>query len=333
MMMNKFSLLTEIFPASNFSVLRLIMAGFVMFALSPLLPAHAQTGEQDATAGQHAQARVSELQTADGESIAELDEPLYTPFVERYILDALRNLRTDLERQRSEIFRRLADAELAVANRAISYVADSVTYFFYVIAAASSVLVVVGWRSLSDVRGSLRRFADDEFSSLTKKYESRLAEIEQELAEKSEEIERNQRRLDMAREAHSLWLRATQESAPQNKIPIYDQLLVMNPEDTEALTYKADAALMLNEPRWALSMCDRALEIDRSNGFAWFQRACALAEMQDFEASLTALERAIGISAGFAEDAQNEPHLSVLAENESFKLLVQPDQIGDEKPV
>lgn len=259
---------------------------------------------------------------AISEAVESLDKPLYSPFIERYVLDELKQLRLDVERNRAELIERVVDTELTLADRAVNYVADSVTYFFYVIAAASSVLVLVGWRSISDVRGGLSRIADEEFAKISSKYEARLSEIEQELARKSAEIEQNQQLLETARESHSLWLRATQETAQQNKIALYDQLLQLDPEDTEAMTYKADAALMLDEPRWAISLCERALEIDPDNGFAHYQLACAYAVLKDTDRAIEHLDRAITAAAGFRDDATREACFDILLDDDRFRALL-----------
>lgn len=278
----------------------------------------------DAQEGASASAAVDVATRADAisEAVEGLDKPLYSPFIERYVLDELKQLRIDVERNRADLIERVVDTELTLADRAVNYVADSVTYFFYVIAAASSVLVLVGWRSISDVRGGLSRIADEEFAKISSKYEARLSEIEQELARKSAEIEQNQQLLETARESHSLWLRATQETAPQNKIALYDQLLQLDPQDTEAMTYKADAALMMDEPRWAISLCERALEIDPENGFAHYQLACAYAVLKDTDRAIEHLDRAITAAAGFRDDATREACFDILLDDERFRALL-----------
>lgn len=64
------------------------------------------------------------------ESVDNLKEPLYTPFIERYVLDELKQLRTDMAAQRAEMIQMTVDKELSAADRAVGYATDTVTYFF-----------------------------------------------------------------------------------------------------------------------------------------------------------------------------------------------------------
>ena len=64
----------------------------------------------------------------------------------------------------------------------------------------------------------------------------------------------------MTQEIQSLWFRAQRDSSPACKITVYDAFLKLRADDCEALTYKADAVLELNEPQWAINLCQQALK-------------------------------------------------------------------------
>ncbi|MEM7019600.1 MAG: hypothetical protein AAF512_19970, partial [Pseudomonadota bacterium] len=189
------------------------------------------------------------------EQIQSLEKPLYTPFVENYILNELRQLRRDLAEQRVELTEKVVDRELNVSSRAIGYAADTVTYFFYLIAGVSSVLVLVGWSSFRDIRERVQSLADEEIEKVVDTYEKRLLAIEEQLKQKAELIDANREEIERSQRVQSLWLRAEQENLPENKISVYDQILELSANNCEALTYKADAVLELNEPRWAINLC------------------------------------------------------------------------------
>ena len=69
-------------------------------------------------------------------------------------------------------------------DRGVEYATRAITYFFYLIAAATSLLVLVGWSSLREIREGARIFADKKISRVVQKYEKRLLSIEDELEEK-----------------------------------------------------------------------------------------------------------------------------------------------------
>jgi hypothetical protein len=109
------------------------------------------------------------LSANDGDvdaGIDNLSEQLYTPFIERYMLDEIRSLRIDLERSHRELSAEVVDRELMAADKAISYSANTVTYFFYLIAAVSSALVVIGWNSVRDIKEKVHKVASDQVGDL-----------------------------------------------------------------------------------------------------------------------------------------------------------------------
>jgi len=293
-------------------MLSILKQGIVLFSLlfAPLLfAADAQKQEQAK------------------EVIEQLEEPLYNPFVERYVLDDLKQLRTELAAQKAEIIQQIVDREHNSVDRAVRYATDTVTYFFYLIAAATSILVVVGWTSIRDIKERVHSQADEEISRLVGEYERRLHAIESKLNEKTQDIEDNREEIELTQERQSLWLRAARENNFHNKIAVYDQILKLKSDDTEALTYKADAVLELDEPQWAINLCNQALAIDPENSHAFYQLACAYTVLGMQEEAVTCLEKVLERTDTYKEDILSDPVMQPLHENEHFMLLM-----GEEIP-
>ncbi|OZC37504.1 hypothetical protein B9Q17_13235 [Marinobacter vinifirmus] len=260
------------------------------------------------------------------ESIKTLEKPMYTPFVELYLLDESKALRKEMQDTRAELIEKVVEKELSVADKSMSYATDTVTYFFYLIAGATSILVVIGWNSIRDMRHQLTSLAEKRVNELVVEYEQRLKFIEEQLQQKSEIIHQNQAEIERTNEVHALWLKASQETSQQNKIAAYDQILDLRPDDVEALSYKADAVLEIREPLWAISLCQRALKLAPDNGHAHYQLACAYAEIGRWEDAVATLEKAINISEAYRDDASVDPSFEQLQDHESFRNLVFIDQ-------
>ncbi len=256
------------------------------------------------------------------DTVEQLEEPLYTPFVERYVLDELKQLRTDMAAQKHELMQQILDREHNSIDRGVAYATDTVTYFFYLIAGATSILVLVGWTSIREIRERVHSLADEEISRLVNEYEQRLVTIEQQLNRKSQHIRKNREEIELTQEIQSLWLRAAQESAASNKIAIYDQILKLRPEDVEALTYKADAVLEIGEPQWAASLANQALEVDEENSHAFYQLACACAEMEKYDEAMTYLKEAVDRRDSFKEAILDDPALAALKDRQQFKDIM-----------
>ena len=274
-----------------------------------------------------AQSQPPEDLTADDLS-AELDrleKPMYTPFIELYLLEETKALRKEMMNTRAELIEKVVDKELSVADKTMSYASDTVTYFFYLIAGATSILVLIGWNSIRDMRNQLTTLAEKRVNELVMEYETRLEFIEDQLRQKSDIIQQNQKEIERTNEVHSLWLQASQETSQQNKISAYDAILDLRPDDVEALSYKADAVLEMQEPLWAISLCQRALKLAPGNGHALYQLACAYAEIGRWEDAVTTLQKAVTISEAYRDDASVDPSFSELHEHESFQKLVYQD--------
>ncbi len=261
---------------------------------------------------------------------AEIDEPLYKPFIERYILDELKMLRQDQQAMRRELTDKVAEARLDASDRAVRYTTDTVNNIFFIITAAASILVLLGWRSLREVRETIKDQVESQVSTMTLEYEKRLNELENKLVIRSEQIISAQEKISQTNQVHSLWMRAALETNLHEQINIYDQILDVNPDDVEALTYKADSLLDLGEARWALSLSNQAIDHDQEYALAYWQRACAEAALGQHDEAVRDLETAILQSPALKDEVVNETAFEVLHDHLSFKKLLQPDMQDDE---
>lgn len=253
------------------------------------------------------------------DSVESLQEPLYNPFVERYVLDELKQIRIDMAAQRNDMIQQIVDREHRSVDRGVEYATNTVTYFFYLIAAATSVLVLVGWTSIRDIKERVQSLADEEINKLINEYENRLGNIERQLNQKSQFIEKNREEIEMTQEAQALWLRAAQDHNPASKIDIYDQIIKLGFFDAEALTYKADSVLELNEPQWAVNLCHQALEVDPENSHAFYQLACAHTTLEQYDDAVHYLVEAIRRNENYRDEINTDPALKPLLEHVSME--------------
>ena len=259
------------------------------------------------------------------QKVQDLQKPLYSPFVERYVLDELKSLRVDLAAQKNELIQQIVDRELSSVDRGVTYATDTITYFFYLIAGATSILVLVGWTSIREMKERVQSLADEEISKLVNVYEQRLEAIEQQLNQKTRHIEQNREEIELTQEVQGLWLRAAQDGNPASKIAIYDQILKLRTDDCEALTYKADAVLELGEPQWAANLCHQALDIDPDNSHAFYQLACAYTVMNQFDEAVYYLSEALIKNDSYRDDIVHDHALEPLQGLSGFKELLRSD--------
>jgi tetratricopeptide (TPR) repeat protein len=250
-----------------------------------------------------------------------IDAPLYKPFIERYILDELKLIRQDQQALRAEMADKVADARLDASDRAIRYTADTTSTIFYIITAAASILVLLGWRSLHDIRDNIESVTSQKLAELTKEYEDRLNEMESKIRQRSEQIISTQQEISNTNLVHSLWMRAGLEKSDQEKIKIYDHILEINPDDIEAMTYKADALLDIGEKKWALSLSNQAIEQDNNYALAYWQRACAHAALGQHHEAIEDLRLAISLSESLKEEIDHETYFEPLRSLDEYRQL------------
>ncbi|KAF7781432.1 hypothetical protein PRUB_b0643 [Pseudoalteromonas rubra] len=255
--------------------------------------------------------------------LQQLKEPMYRPLMERYILDELKSLRQDQQKLREDVTLQLTHKQLDAADRALTYTTDTINNVLFIITATASLLVLVGWNSLRDIKNKVEETVNDRVGNITEEYEQRLRTLEEKLKERSEEILNNQRKITITNEIHSLWMRANLESDMHGKIEMYDEILKRHPDDVEALVYKADALLELEQTGPAINLCNQALEIDSDYGYAYWQRACAYALLDQYADAIADIKMALAYSPNLKNELNNEPSFQVLETNPSFKELVE----------
>ena len=274
------------------------------------------------SAVQAADKNTATLDEQQQRELAQLKEPMYKPLLERYILDELKSVRQDQQKLREDLTKQVTHAQLDTADRALTYTTDTINNVFFIITATASILVLVGWNSLRDVKNKVEDIVNTRVSVITDEYEDRLKILEEKLRVRSEEILSNQERISITNEVHSLWMRANLESDIANKIEIFDEILKRKPEDVEAIAYKADALLELNETEQAIELCNQAIDIDSDYGYAYWQRACAYALTHEYVDALADIKMSLEYSPNLRNELLHESAFASLHDNESFNAIV-----------
>ena len=244
------------------------------------------------------------------------------PLVERYILDELKATRHDLQDLERRLTIEITDRELDVAEKSLSYAEQTVNFFFYVIAGVASLVALFGWKSLHEIRVNTTKKANSQIKMIAQSYEEKFQTLEKDLRRKTLRIADNHIEIEKINEIHNLWLRAQKSQTPEQKMAAYDAILKIRPGDLEALTSKADAAMELKEFHWALSICNRVLDMDDTNQDAFYQRACAYACLGVEDQAISDLEKAIEGRSSLRELAADEDDFENLRGNDAFDALL-----------
>ena len=244
---------------------------------------------------------------------------LERPLMERYILDELKSVRMDNQQTRIDMEQHIAQLKIENNDRAARYMTDTIANIFYLIAAATSILFFAGWNSLRDIRSKTEEIIETSIELITEQYKQELVSLQNKVQEQSQIVLDNQKNIYNAQLIHSYWMRSNLETNAQAKIDLYDEIIKINDNDAEVYAYKADAVLDLDEYEWALNLSNKAIELDNEYGYAYWQRSCAQAKLDNFKEAVKDLEKAIEKSPSLKEEIQSEPYFTALRTSNEFK--------------
>lgn len=255
--------------------------------------------------------------------VNEIKKPLYTPFVENYILQEIKQLRDENRNLKVELHETLAKKEVELTNNAINYTTSTINNMFYIIAAATSLLVIIGWSSMRDINSKIESIIDEKVSSVINEYEARMHVVEKDLEKRSKQVLQNQKDIEETNTIHSLWMRSSQETTLQGKIEIYDDILRIRPDDVEALVYKSDAVLKLGEAHWALNLTNQALDIESDFAQAFYERAKVYSALGFFDNAVNDLQKAVELNEQYVFEIKREDEFKEeVIENEEVQELL-----------
>ena len=247
-----------------------------------------------------------------------LDKPL----VERYILDELKDLRKDQQQLSLDVTEKITYAQLNASDRAIRYTADTTNNIFYIITAAASLLVLIGWKSLRDIKDNIEKKTMAKIAKLIDNYEQRLVDLEQNAKLRSDQLIQAQIEISNTNKLHSLWMRAGIEKNDDEKILLYNEILELKPDDVAALTHKADTLLDIGQAKWALSLSNHAIELDPNYALAYWQRACANADLGDHSSAIDDIEMSLKLTPSFVETIEEEGFFKRLIKEKRLQSLI-----------
>ena len=260
--------------------------------------------------------------SADVQDTQGVKQLLDKPLVERYVLDELKDLRVENMKLRNEVERRISKTEVEQTDRAARYMTDTIANVFYLIAAATSILIFAGWNSLRDIRSKTETIVEERLNTITQKYNTQMQSLQDAMTIQSKKILDNQNKIYNTQYIHSLWMRSNLETNTQSRIDIYDEILKINPNDAEVYAYKADAVLDMDEYEWALNLSNKAIEIDPEYGYAYWQRSCANAVLGNNSEAIKDLEIAIQKSPNLKNEIDGEELFINLKDSEEFQRFL-----------
>lgn len=101
-------------------------------------------------------------------------------WTERFILTEIKELRSSQETLKREIYKEIQDRELETVDKALSYSANTVNFFFVLITVIIMWFWVVWWKTIWDIKKSTKESMDRGTKKIMSNFEQQIAELEME---------------------------------------------------------------------------------------------------------------------------------------------------------
>ncbi len=216
-------------------------------------------------------------------------------WTQRFILTEMKELRGDIIGYKKEIESMLHQKELALVDRALSYSANTVNFFFVVLTIAIMAIWLFGWKTVRDLKENLSiRFekeVEKRIGAEQKKLEAFMLKFEDDQLKQSQAILENQAFLQKKQEAAYYWSQYNREENSAQKIDLLESISSIGIQEDEILILIEKSSIYIELELWekALESSEKGLEISSENTALLYTKAKSLMMLENTEDARTVL--------------------------------------------
>lgn len=222
-------------------------------------------------------------------------------WTERYILNEIKSLRAEIERLRRFTIVEVNDREIETIDKALSYSANTVNYFFIIFTITIAIFGIFGWRSLLEIKNSLKRAFEKQLENILVNFQERLARIEETQVEKNNAITKKQKEFQKQQEISVIWSSYNREEDYRNKLEYLEKLEKMGERKNAIMLEKTNVYLFLGFYDKTLELCETLMKQDPDNTTLLYNRAAAYSALDKEEEATQDINQLISLSPHFIE--------------------------------
>ncbi|MDA9129156.1 hypothetical protein N9J72_01620 [Candidatus Gracilibacteria bacterium] len=248
---------------------------------------------------------VSERVSGSGTELIIPDDINWT---QRFILTEMKELRTELERTRRELNIELNTRELASVDRALSYNANTVNFFWIIITIAVTGFGLLGWRTMKDVKENFSSKFEREVQKRVgvekKKLETFMRKFENDQLKQSHEILKNQESIQKQQEAGYLWSQYNREEHQATKLELLDRISAIGLDEDTIFIFSEKSSIYAQLGLWekSLEASDKGLEIAGDNTGLLYNKAWSHIMLDNQNEAVKELVHILGVNPGMKEE-------------------------------
>lgn len=227
-------------------------------------------------------------------------------WTERFILTELRDLRIDQESLRREIFIELQNREIWTIDRALSYSANTVNFFFVLLTILIAWFWVVWWKTIWDIKNTTKASMDRETKKIIWNFQKKIEELEKE------------------QKINILWRQFNTSDSDKEKLNLLDKIYYLRPESQFVTLEKSNVYLSMWLYEKVIETTESIVSWDRAKHqpHSFYNRACAYNMLWDLENCFFSLNNLLNISKDYKDMILSSEYLSNILDKPDFKELL-----------
>lgn len=227
-------------------------------------------------------------------------------WTDRFILTELKELRIWLEWIKREIYSEIQNRELETVDKALSYSANTVNFFFVFITIIVMWFWVVGWRTVGDIKKSTMESMDRKTKKIIENFENQISELERE------------------QKINIFWRQFNTVESDQDKMNILDKIHAVKPDSQYVTIERGNVYLSM----W---LYDKVLEVTESiissertkhQPHAFYNRACAYNGLGNKEKVISEIAYLLQLAPEYKDIILDSEYLESMLSNPSIKKLL-----------
>lgn len=180
-------------------------------------------------------------------------------WTQRFILTELKELRIDQETLKRELYKEVQEREFSAVDKALSYSANTVNFFFVFITIIAMWFWIVWWRTLSDIKKSTKENMDRQSQKIIENFQKKIEELEKE------------------QKINIYWRQYNVAESDKEKMDILDKINIIKPESRYVALERSNVYLSMGLYEKVIESVDLILSGERTKHqpHALYNRACA----------------------------------------------------------
>ena len=249
---------------------------------------------------------VTEEEEIDNSSKIKIIIPEEITWTDRFILTELKELRTWLEWIKREIYTEIQNRELETIDKALSYSANTVNFFFVFITIIVMWFWVVGWRTIWDIKKSTKESMARETRKIIVNFENQITELEKE------------------QKINIFWRQFNIADSDQEKMNILDKIQQLKPDSQYVSIERGNTYLSMWLFEKVLDVTETIISTDSTmhHSHAFYNRVCAYNWLWDIEKVISEITYLLQLAPEYKDIIIDSEYLESVLNNDNIKELL-----------